>query len=102
MGRVILCVGKTANIPFLLKKPGIHVYTAEEFCYCIREHTFLMDEEVVCKELADWLGEECGLRELAEEQQIILFTCQRREGDYLGWAYPQRFHYIKLQENAKN
>ena len=72
MGRVILCVGKTANIPFLLKKPGIHVYTAEEFCYCIREHTFLMDEEVVCKELADWLGEECGLRELADQLHTML------------------------------
>lgn len=69
---MILCVGKTANIPFLLKKPGVHVYTAEELCYCIREHTFLMDEEVVCKELADWLGEECGLPELADTLHTML------------------------------
>lgn len=34
--------------------------------------------------------------ELAARRQILLFTCQRREGDYLNWAYPDRFHYIKL------
>ena len=36
------------------------------------------------------------LGELAGEQQILLFTCQRREADYLRWAYPDRFHYIQL------
>ncbi|MDE7220653.1 MAG: hypothetical protein K2O45_13710, partial [Oscillospiraceae bacterium] len=29
-------------------------------------------------------------------RQILLFTCQKREGDYLNWAYPNRFHHIKL------
>ena len=36
------------------------------------------------------------LLELSAERQILLFTCQRREGDYLNWAYPDRFHHIKL------
>ena len=34
--------------------------------------------------------------ELSARRQILLFTCQRREGDYLNWAYPDRFHHIKL------
>lgn len=34
--------------------------------------------------------------ELSTRHQILLFTCQRREGDYLNWAYPERFHHIKL------
>lgn len=34
--------------------------------------------------------------ELSAERQILLFTCQKREGDYLNWAYPGRFHHIKL------
>lgn len=34
--------------------------------------------------------------ELSSERQILLFTCQRREGDYLNWAYPDKFHHIKL------
>lgn len=38
------------------------------------------------------------LLELSARHQILLFTCQRREGDYLNWAYPDRFHHIKLAE----
>ena len=36
------------------------------------------------------------LLELSAQRQILLFTCQRREGDYLNWAYPDRFRHIKL------
>lgn len=36
------------------------------------------------------------LLELSSRHQILLFTCQKREGDYLTWAYPERFHHIKL------
>lgn len=66
MGSVILCMGNTAKNPYVLKKPDISIYTVEELCYCIREHTFLMEEEIVCRELADWLRDECGLGELAD------------------------------------
>ena len=37
------------------------------------------------------------LLELSAGRQILLFTCQKREGDYLTWAYPEKFHHIKLQ-----
>ncbi len=66
MGRVILCTGNTARTPYLLKKMDISVYTVEELCHCIRENTFLMDEDMACRELAEWLREECGLDELAD------------------------------------
>lgn len=36
------------------------------------------------------------LLELSSQQQILLFTCQKREGDYMNWAYPGRFRHIKL------
>ncbi|MBD5149955.1 MAG: AAA family ATPase [Oscillibacter sp.] len=36
------------------------------------------------------------LLEVSVHHQILLFTCQKREGDYLNWAYPDRFHHIKL------
>ena len=77
MGRVILCTGKTANIPYLMKKLGFSIYSVEELCYCIREHTFLMDEEVVCRELAEWLKEECGLAELGA---ALLGLLRKRAG----------------------
>ena len=34
---------------------------------------------------------------LSSKHQILLFTCQKREGAYLSWAYPEKFNYIKLQ-----
>lgn len=66
MGRVVLCVGNMAKTPYLIKKADISVYTVEELCYCIRENTFLMDEDMVCRELVDWLRQECDLPELAD------------------------------------
>ena len=36
------------------------------------------------------------LLEVSAHHQVLLFTCQKREGDYLNWAYPDRFHHIKL------
>lgn len=34
------------------------------------------------------------LMELSQRRQILLFTCQHRETDYLRWAYPDRCHLI--------
>jgi len=36
------------------------------------------------------------LLEASGRRQVLLFTCQRREADYLQWAYPGRFHRIHL------
>lgn len=36
------------------------------------------------------------LLDLSARRQILLFTSQRREGAYLTWAYPERFHHITL------
>ncbi len=108
MGRVILCMGKVANIPFLLKKPGIQIYSVEELCYCIREHTFLMDEETACKELADWLGEECDLSELAQQLHALL---KKKAGtdsflttvlDYTGYYPKEEIQRLSRFLNADN
>lgn len=36
------------------------------------------------------------LQELSNRRQLLLFTCQKREGEYMNWAYPGRFHHIRL------
>ena len=36
------------------------------------------------------------LVELSQRRQVLLFTCQRREADYLNWAYPGRCRHVKL------
>ena len=66
MGRVILCTGKTATIPYYFDKLGIRVWSVEELCYCFHENAFLIEQDIVSKKLTDWLAKECGLQELAE------------------------------------
>lgn len=65
MGQAMLCVGKVADTPYYLDKMDVHIYSLEELCFCIGEKTFLVDEDIVCRELVDWLGNECGLEKLA-------------------------------------
>lgn len=72
MGNVILCLGNTAKKPYVLENLGISVFTVEELCYCIKENAFLMDSSIVCRELIDWIGEECGLTELADSLYAFL------------------------------
>ena len=66
MGRVILCIGNQAKIPYYFEKLGIQVWSVEELCYCLKENVFLLDQELVSVKLADWLEKECGLQELAK------------------------------------
>lgn len=72
MGNVILCLGNTAETPYVLENLGLSVYTVEELCYCIKENAFLMDRGIVCRELIDWLRDECGLEELADSLYVFL------------------------------
>lgn len=65
MGRVLLCTGKTATIPYSIEKLGIRVWSVEELCYCLRENAFLLDQEIVSRRLTEWIENECGLPELA-------------------------------------
>lgn len=67
MGRVLLCVGKTAERPYYMEKVCQNVYSAEELCFLIRKNAYLLDETIVDKKLADWLGKECGLNELSRQ-----------------------------------
>lgn len=39
------------------------------------------------------------LLELSRDRQILLFTSRRGEGDYLNWAYPERFQYFTCEES---
>lgn len=67
MGKVLLCMGKYAKIPYLVEKVYINVYSIEEFCYCMIRNVHMIDREIMSHKLIKWLEEECGLPELAKE-----------------------------------
>ncbi len=65
MSRVILCSGKRAVVPFVMKASGRKVYTVEELCYCLRDELETLDEKTLGKELVEFMDFQLGLEERA-------------------------------------
>lgn len=65
MNKPRLACGHIAETPYLFEKMMASIFSPEELCYCIMLDAYLLDETFVSDELADWLGEGCGLDELA-------------------------------------
>lgn len=59
------CVGKVAKTPFYFEKVYVNLYSVEELCYVLYENAFLIDNDIVNRELADWIYNQLGLTELA-------------------------------------
>lgn len=72
MGRVLLCVGKRAEKPYLFDKTGQRLYSVEELCYVLGENAYILDEDIEDKNLIRWLDEECGLNELSKTLSVLL------------------------------
>lgn len=62
-----ICVGDYAATPYSIAGLGIPVYCMEELCYCIKENAFLLDVSLMNDTLVEWIGEKCGLKDLADE-----------------------------------
>ncbi len=69
MNRVYLCLGKPAEAPYYFEHARVRVWSVEELCYFIKENIWLIDPSCLTPQLCDWIGDQCGLRELA---QILL------------------------------
>lgn len=65
--RVSVCVGDYTEEPYWIPGLEISVQCMEELCYCLKENTFLLDTGIMNDGLTEWIGEKCGLRELARE-----------------------------------
>ncbi len=76
MMRISVCVGEYAKIPYCIAGLEIPVYCMEELCYCLRENAFLLDTTLMEDSLVNWIGEECGLTDLAQE----LYPMVRKQG----------------------
>lgn len=72
MGKVILCTGEYASIPYQFENIGVKVYSAEELCYVLKENAFLLDREIVNKKLVRWIDECLDLPELASALYPLL------------------------------
>lgn len=65
--RASVCVGEYTTTPYCVKGLEIPVYCMEELCYCLKENAFLLDASLMNDSLIEWIGDCCGLGELARE-----------------------------------
>ena len=72
MSRVILGTGSYARVPYHMEKFYVNLYSVEELCYLLVEKAELLDRDVMQRELVEWLGEECGLDQLAHTLYSLL------------------------------
>lgn len=72
INQVYLCVGTIAKKPFYLEKVYTNVYSVEELCYVLYENAFLIDRDILSKELATWIEEECKLPMLARDLYTLI------------------------------
>lgn len=62
---MLLCTGVRAETPYYIPSLGIRVWSVEELCFCLRENAYILDEEIVSKDMVTWLEEDCDLPDLA-------------------------------------
>ncbi len=67
MGSMYHCTGRKGNRPFYLNKICVRIYSADELAYCVCENPELLETDIFTTELVQWLEDECGVREMAQE-----------------------------------
>jgi hypothetical protein len=71
MGKLILCSGARTARPYVFEQTGIKVYSIEEMCYYLYHHVYLIDEEMFCDTLFDFIDTELLLKERAEKLRSL-------------------------------
>lgn len=71
MGKLILCSGSRTNRPYCFTSTGIRIYSMEELCYYLYHHVYLIEEDMFCDALFDFIGAELKLPDRAEKLRIL-------------------------------
>lgn len=72
MGKLILCTGRLAKIPYQLPFTGIRVYSIEELCYYIYSNLDMISEDLFQEDLPVWIKEQLGLEEAAKKLEQLI------------------------------
>lgn len=72
MGRVYLCLGKSAEVPYFFERARTHIWNVEELCYFVKENAWVLDPEVLKSGLTEWLETQCMLPELSQKLSLAL------------------------------
>lgn len=72
MSQIILGTGKYALKPYFVEKFYVNLYSIEELCYLFVDKAELLDQDMMQRDLVQWLDEQCGLNELAHTLYSLL------------------------------
>ncbi len=70
--RISLGIGIYSQVPYVIPGIEIPVYCIEELCVALRENAVLIDDQIMNKNLTEWIYRDLGLRELADALMGIL------------------------------
>lgn len=65
MGKLILSSGERTSRPYVFQTVGVRIYSMEELCYFLYHHVYLIDENMLCEDLFQWIASELKLKERA-------------------------------------
>lgn len=82
MSNLRLCVGKRAQTPFYLNNVCMNITSIEELCYLVALNPFMITQEIMTKDLVEWIDLECELPELASMLRP-LFERGSRLGEFI-------------------
>ncbi len=71
MGKLILCSGVRTNRPYGFASTGVRVYSIEELCYYLYHHVYLIEEDMLCEALFQWIGTELKLSDRADKLRLL-------------------------------
>ncbi len=72
MHNVILCSGKYAKNPYLIKEECLNIFSIEEFCYYLYNNAYLLENSFICDKLIQWIQDELDLKELSDRLKVLL------------------------------
>ena len=72
MGKLILCSGEIAKIPYHFRLTKTNVYSMEEVCYYISHNIYMMQEEVFDREFVLWIRNELKMKKTADKMEILI------------------------------
>lgn len=82
MSQIILGTGAYAERPYYVDKFYVNLYSVEELCYLLVEKAELLDEDIMQRDLVQWLEEQCGLDQLAH----TLYSLLNQNGSTVAFA----------------
>ena len=72
MGNLILCHDKHATHPYEITRIHCRIFTMEELCYYLCNNLYLIDYTIMNEQICNWLEEEIGMKDLADQLRDVL------------------------------